>query len=78
MGRYKLKTCPFCKGKASIEQYGAEARDKIYIADYKVGCKECGIVFKGSLWFTMDGGELSIQSGDLKTAVDRWNRRADT
>ncbi len=57
----ELKSCPFCGGKAVIQEHEFFYPDKLY--EYGVTCAEC----KSQTWQFFK---------DKEEAIEAWNRRA--
>lgn len=80
----ELKRCPFCGGKAVIQQTGVEImetnRDSVRF-DFRIVCVNCKATAPGA------HGYISVnlsRTGDLNawhdargSAIEAWNRRAN-
>ena len=71
----QLKPCPFCSGKASIEDisYGSGGNYDCgwYVA---IQCKSCKVRMRGrdTSWMGLENCEPQI-----KDVVERWNKRVE-
>lgn len=64
----ELKPCPFCGGRAILE----DAR-----TIWAVSCEDCDATVVGDRASEPDGTETEAFWDEIKqTAIDRWNRRA--
>ena len=76
----KLKPCPFCGGKAKMEQTccGAESSSSVRLS-FWIGCAKCGATAPGANGYIninlSDSGELNPWHDDRESAIRAWNRR---
>ena len=78
----EMKSCPFCGGKATIDETKCGITDfNPYAArfDFEIKCKSCGATAPGAcghiavvLSLT---GELKVWHDDRPDAIKAWNRR---
>jgi Lar family restriction alleviation protein len=80
----ELKPCPFCGGKAKIEQTRCEImetnRDSVRF-NFSIRCRKCGATAPfayGYIAVNLSAtGELNPWHDDRPSAIKAWNRRAD-
>lgn len=78
----ELKSCPFCGGKAKIEQtaYGTTEHNSCKLS-FEIRCRQCGATAPKADGYIVVNlstyGELNIWHDDRGKAVAAWNRRAD-
>lgn len=80
----ELKPCPFCGGKAKIDQTGCEVmatnRNSVSF-DFTVRCRKCGATTPKAYGYIAVnlgyGGNLNPWHDDRPRAIEAWNRRAD-
>lgn len=74
----ELKPCPFCGGKAKIEEYAIGHKGNgTFTALYKCGCDKCKIYFAHNSEFTLEHGQPKFICNGYETVKEMWNRRAD-
>lgn len=75
---YKLKECPFCKGKAELVKVSHGVTEKSIIVDaYKVKCKDCGMethTYQSRIYQNLQGDIVVEANGALKV-IAMWNMR---
>lgn len=78
----ELKPCPFCGGKAVIQQTdcGVFSSTAVRIG-FRICCKRCDATASKSIGFLaanlMEDGSINIFIDDRETAIASWNRRAE-
>ena len=78
----ELKPCPFCGGKAGIEQtaYGTTELNSCKLS-FSIRCVKCGATAPTAYGYIAiklaEDGELTAWHDDRTRAVEAWNRRAD-
>ncbi|MGN0686815.1 MAG: Lar family restriction alleviation protein [Oscillospiraceae bacterium] len=81
MENIELKPCPFCGGKAYLEEYSLKEipalRNTRYHKAHKIGCKSCQIYFLEKSILTVDYGELKFIENGLEKCLNKWNKRSD-
>ena len=81
---YDLKPCPFCGGKAVIQQTGVEImetnRDSVRF-DFSVVCVNCNATAPGAYGHISANlsrdGDVNVWHDDRPSTILSWNRRAD-
>lgn len=82
----ELKPCPFCGGKASLENSGIEKcrnrENGDLITSWYVWCPNCGIKRDGGVseyYFRKDETLILVNPmyDGRKKAIEAWNRRAN-
>ena len=74
----ELKPCPFCGGKAKIEEYAMGHKgNRMFTASYNCGCDKCKIYFAHNSEFTLEHGQPKFIYNGYETVKEMWNRRAD-
>ena len=80
--RNELKPCPFCGGKAYIEQTGYGTADfSSARLSFAIRCKKCGASAPNANGYIAmklsSNGELNFWHDDRNPAIAAWNRRAN-
>ena len=76
-----LKPCPFCGGKANIEQtaYGTADLSSVRL-QFAIRCKKCGASAPNAYGYITinlsSNGEFNVWHDDRNPATAAWNRRA--
>ena len=79
-GRYELKPCPFCGGKAKflVKCYTERGITRGY--SFGIYCTKCDITTPKtnySIEFKLnDCGEIEVTKDERLLAIEAWNRRA--
>lgn len=79
----ELKPCPFCGGKAAIQQAGVDImetnRDSVRF-DFSIRCVNCNAAAPGAYGYISANlsrtGDLNVWHDDRTSAAEAWNRRA--
>ena len=79
----ELKPCPFCGGKAAIEQRGIEImatnRDSVRF-DFSIRCVKCNATAPGAYGYisaNLSRTGLNVWHDEIPSAIEAWNRRAN-
>lgn len=76
----ELKPCPFCGGKASIQQtaYGTTDNASCRLS-FAIRCTKCDATAPNASGYVainlMSDGSLNLWNDDREKAVKAWNRR---
>ena len=79
MREIKLKSCPFCGGKAAYITADNVSEHHCVGFDFWVGCEDCKMVLPGryKIRFTFsEDGEPRILNDERSVAAEKWNKRA--
>lgn len=77
----ELKPCPFCGGKAAMEQtsYGTDPQSSARLS-FRINCTKCGATAPGANGYVSViltcSGYLNALHDDRENAIKKWNRRA--
>lgn len=79
-----LKPCPFCGGKAVIQQTGVKImetnRDSVRF-DFRIVCINCKATAPGAYGYISANlsrdGDVNVWHDDRPSAVGSWNRRTN-
>ena len=76
----KLKSCPFCDGKAIFHTFDTYYGQSKCGFHFYVKCAKCDTIAPSSKVFEfcivlMENGEIRITKDDRKEAADVWNKR---
>ena len=76
----ELKPCPFCGGKAKIEEIscGTESQNSVRLS-FWIHCVKCRATAPGASGHISinlsHSGELNLWHDDRESAIGAWNRR---
>lgn len=82
MADIKLKSCPFCGGKAKFIQtaYGTTENNSASLS-FSIRCVKCSATAPKAMGKIainlLEDGTLNTWRDDRKRAADEWNRRAE-
>ncbi len=75
----KLKSCPFCGGRAVFRTFSNSSSHHCVGFDFDIECSDCGMTFpkRFKVRFSMnDCGEINSLNDERERAAEQWNSRA--